>query len=101
MLEVIYERDTPQLQLQQNRVVSIDLGLNNLLTLVNNIGAPPIVLNGKSIKALNQYFNKQNSMLQSIYDRIELKSSKKQQHTFLNRKKTNKRSSTQSESFFD
>ncbi len=87
LLEILYEKDNPPSQSQQNRIVSIDLGLNNLITMVNNIGAPPIVINGKSIKALNQNFNKRKSRLQSIYDKIGVKNSKKQQQLFLKRKK--------------
>ncbi len=87
LLEVLYEKDIPQLQSQRNRIASIDLGLNNLITIVNNIDKKPIVINGKSIKALNQYFNKRKSRLQSIYDKIGVKNSKKQYKLFLKRKK--------------
>ncbi len=55
--------------------------------MVNNIGDSPIVINGKSIKALNQYFNKRKSRLQSIYDKIGVKIGKRQQRMFLKRKR--------------
>ncbi|MED4995098.1 transposase, partial [Geobacillus stearothermophilus] len=44
----------------------IDLGLNNFVTMVNNIGETPIVINGKGVKSINQYYNKQKVYFQSI-----------------------------------
>ncbi|NNG68289.1 RNA-guided endonuclease TnpB family protein, partial [Caldanaerobacter subterraneus] len=40
-------------------------GLNNFVTLVNNIGIKPIVINGKVIKSINQYYNKKKAELMS------------------------------------
>ncbi|WP_233434049.1 transposase [Geobacillus sp. FSL K6-0789] len=51
---------------ESNRVVGIDLGLNNFVTMVNNIGETPIVINGKGVKSINQYYNKQKAYFQSI-----------------------------------
>lgn len=41
------------------------MGLNNFVTLVNNIGIKPIVINGKVIKSINQYYNKKRAQLMS------------------------------------
>ncbi|MDF2588233.1 MAG: putative transposase [Anaerocolumna sp.] len=46
-------------------VASIDLGVDNFVTLTNNIGLQPIIINGKGIKSINQYYNKQRAKLQS------------------------------------
>lgn len=40
-----------------DNVLSIDLGLDNFVTLTTNIGLKPILVNGKGLKAKNQYFN--------------------------------------------
>jgi putative transposase len=67
--------------------VGIDLGVNNLITMVNNIGEQPIVINGKSVKAVNQYFNKQLCKLQSQYAKQQVKSGRKRRILQFKRKK--------------
>lgn len=70
VVEIIYEK---VLNLQKiskdnrNRlsIAGIDLGLDNFVTLTNNIGIKPIVINGKVIKSINQYFNKKKAKLMS------------------------------------
>lgn len=65
VLEIVYEVEIPELKEQNNRIVGIDLGVNNFATLTNNVGVQPIVINGKGIKSINQYYNKKKSKLQS------------------------------------
>ena len=65
-IEIIYEKEEQDLGLNKNNVLSIDLGLNNLITAVNNIGLDPIIIKGKVIKSINQYYNKQLSHYRSI-----------------------------------
>ena len=52
------------------RVVGIDLGAKNIITMVNNIGLKPIVVkdDGTGIKSINQYYNKSKAKLQGVYD---------------------------------
>jgi len=53
--------------LQDNgRYMSIDLGLDNLATVVTNTGLQPILVNGKGLKSDNQYYNKKKAHYQSI-----------------------------------
>lgn len=66
VLEIIYRKEPRQLNLDRNRIISIDLGVNNFVTMVNNIGKQPIVINGKGIKSYNQYWNKEISKYRSI-----------------------------------
>ena len=66
VIEVVYKKEIPDMIHEGNRVVGIDLGLNNFATIVNNIGETPIVINGKGIKSINQYYNKQKAYFQSI-----------------------------------
>jgi putative transposase len=58
VLEIIYEVETPDTKERSNRAIGLDLGVNNLVTMVNNIGAKPIIINGKIIKSYNQWWNK-------------------------------------------
>lgn len=58
VLEVVYEKEIQEPKEFNNKICSIDLGVNNFATLTNNIGIKPIIINGKGIKSVNQYYNK-------------------------------------------
>ena len=66
-VEIVYSitiNDTP---LQDNgRIMSIDLGLDNLATIVTNTGLNPIIVNGKGLKSTNQHYNKKKAHYQSV-----------------------------------
>lgn len=66
ILEIVYKTEPKQYNLDKSRMVSIDLGVNNFVTMVNNIGEKPIVINGKGIKSYNQYWNKEIAKYRSI-----------------------------------
>ena len=66
MLEIVYEIEVPDTSDRcSDRIASIDLGVNNFVTLTNNIGEQPIIINGKGIKSINQLYNKCKAKLQS------------------------------------
>lgn len=65
-VEIIYEFEPQDLGLDRNRLITIDLGLNNLVTVVNNAGLAPFVIKGGVVKSINQYYNKERSRLQAI-----------------------------------
>lgn len=65
ILEIVYEKEVKELKEETNRILGIDLGVDNLATCVNNIGIKPIVINGKVLKAINQYYNKKLATLRS------------------------------------
>ena len=75
VIEVIYEikENKPK---QNQRIASIDLGLNNLATVVTNDGDNPILISGKKIKSINQYYNKMTSKKKALlpYDIFTSKS---------------------------
>jgi len=48
---------------EPNRIIGIDLGLDNFAAISNNIGETPILIKGKVIKERNQYFNKKKAEL--------------------------------------
>ncbi len=65
-IEIVYEKEELNLGLNQANVLAIDLGLNNLITAVNNIGKKPIIVKGKILKSINQFYNKQLAYFRSI-----------------------------------
>ena len=67
-IEVIVMYKVPKVELKEknNRYMGADLGLNNLITIVSNVkGITPIIFDGRPIKAMNQFYNKSVSELQS------------------------------------
>jgi putative transposase len=48
------------------RMVGIDIGLDNLAAVTNNFGAAPLIIRGGMAKSMNQYYNKQTASLRSI-----------------------------------
>ena len=48
-----------------SRYFSIDPGLNNIVSIYNNIGIRPLLYNGRPIKSINQYYNKTSAKLRS------------------------------------
>jgi putative transposase len=66
VMEIVYQIDVePCHKDEARRIMGIDLGVNNLITASNNVGEPPFIINGKGIKAINQFYNKNKSILQS------------------------------------
>lgn len=66
-IEYIVEAEVEPQSVAPNNALAIDLGLNNLATCVSTTGASFIV-DGLPLKAINQWFNKENARLQSIKD---------------------------------
>ena len=67
-IQYIYEQDCIQKNLNKNNVLSLDLGVDNLVTAVSNSGKS-FIIDGKHLKSVNQWFNKENARLQSIKDK--------------------------------
>ena len=65
VVEVIYKEEEKPLLDNNERYASIDLGLNNLATVSSNV-AKPFIINGKPLKSINQYWNKERARLQSL-----------------------------------
>lgn len=61
----IYEVEEPKLKKDNSRYFSIDPGLNNIVSIYNNIGIRPLLYNGRPIKSINQYYNKTRARLRS------------------------------------
>jgi putative transposase len=79
-LEIIYE--IPDVEKVNNaNYAGIDMGLNNLAAIVTNIGSTPILINGKPLKAINQFYNKKLAQLKSKLPHYVGKDGKKRQRT--------------------
>lgn len=65
VLEIVYEIEISEESTSINKILGIDLGLNNLMTIQNNFKEKPFVINGKPIKSINAYYNKKKAKMQS------------------------------------
>lgn len=61
---VVYEvKDSIVEHKENDKCLSIDLGINNLCTVTNNIDNDFFIINGKGLKSLNQWTNRLNAKL--------------------------------------
>ena len=66
-VEIVYSISINDTLMQDNgRYMSIDLGLDNLATIVTNTSLNPVIVNGKGLKSNNQYYNKKRAYNQSV-----------------------------------
>ena len=87
-LEFIYEVPDVQSKPDNKRYMSIDLGINNLCTCTSNV-LNSFIINGKTTKTINQFYNKQVSKYKSICEKVNHKKSSKRIQR-LNYKRKNK-----------
>lgn len=71
-IQYTYEVEEAQMVLDNTKALAIDIGLNNLATCITSEGKS-FLIDGKKLKSINQWFNKQNSILQSIKDKQNIK----------------------------
>ncbi len=65
VVEVVYEREPEPAAVNPSLHAGIDIGLNNLAALTSNkAGFVPRVVNGRPVKAINQFYNKRRADLQ-------------------------------------
>jgi len=64
VVEFIYTIDDVVEKEYNNKVLGIDLGMNNLAACITNIGQS-FLINGKPLKSINQFYNKKKANLQS------------------------------------
>ena len=67
-IQYIYEAECVQRNLNTNNALALDLGINNLVTAVSSNGRC-FIIDGRKLKSINQWFNKENARLQSIKDK--------------------------------
>ena len=69
IVELIYTISIPDFIKEYDVIGSIDLGLDNFVTFVDNLGNKPIIINGKGLKSYNQYYNKLIAQTKSELDK--------------------------------
>ncbi len=67
-IQYIYEAEYVQRNLNKNNALALDLGINNLVTVVSSKGES-FIIDGRRLKSINQWFHKENARLQSIKDK--------------------------------
>ena len=67
-IQYIYKAECIQRNLNKNYALALDLGINNLVTAVTSNGRS-FIIDGRRLKSINQWFNKENARLQSIKDK--------------------------------
>ena len=87
-IQYTYEIQEEDIKLNTNNALAIDLGVNNLCTCVTNTGKS-FIMDGRKLKSINQFFNKQNARLRSIKDKQSIKRQTKQQF-LISRKRKNR-----------
>lgn len=85
-IQYIYEIQEENINLNTNNALAIDLGVNNLCTCVTNTGKS-FIIDGRKLKSINQFFNKQNAKLRSIKDKQNIKRQTKQQYLIFRKRK--------------
>lgn len=66
VIEVIYEHEQPKSAVDPAYYAGIDIGMDNLVALTSNQpGYVPVLVNGRPVKSVNQYYNKRRAELQS------------------------------------
>jgi putative transposase len=70
VVETVYEREPVQVVVDDSLYAGIDIGLNNLATLTSNKrGFVSRIVNGRPVKSINQWYNKERARLQSHLSR--------------------------------
>ena len=85
-IQYIYEIQEKNIQLNTNNALAIDLGINNLCTCITSAGKS-FIIDGRKLKSINQFFNKQNSKLRSIKDKQNILRQTKQQFLISKKRK--------------
>jgi putative transposase len=82
-INIIYDHKEQPLKKDNKHYSSVDLGLNNLMTITSNkAGTKPVVVNGRPLKSINQFYNKQKSNYQSALPKNVKTSKRIQKLTF-------------------
>ena len=85
-IQYCYEAEEIRSNLDENHVLAIDFGVDNLAACVTSKGKT-FIIDGKRLKSINQWFHKENARLQRIKDKQKFgkKSTNKQQTIRRNR----------------
>lgn len=76
-IEVTYNKEIPDSEANLERAIGIDLGVKNLAAITSNVNAPAVLVNGRPLKSIHQYYCKKQAKLQAELARQGMKSSKR------------------------
>lgn len=66
-VEIVYSVSTAEMKTEGN-LAAIDLGLNNLATVVTDV-SKPVIFNGRPVKSINHFYNRAMARQKSIQER--------------------------------
>ncbi|BAZ13314.1 transposase [Calothrix sp. NIES-4071] len=65
VLEIVYEVSNVPV-LDNNSIAAIDFGVNNLMAITSNVpGFEPVLINGRPLKSINQFYNSKRAAITS------------------------------------
>ena len=70
IIEIIYNKQVEDLKKDNQKYVTIDIGLDNLLALSTNTLNKLMIINGRSLKSENKFYNKKISYYREITKRM-------------------------------
>ena len=88
-IQYTYEVACVQRNLNKNNALAIDLGVNNLVTAVSSNGKS-FIIDGRYLKSVNQWFNKEFARLQSVRDKQHLGKKPSNKQNAIARNRNNK-----------
>lgn len=62
---LLYTVEIQEPKKDNRRYLGIDIGVDNFATITNTFNNQPFIINGRGLKSINQYYNKQKSIAQS------------------------------------
>lgn len=68
VIDALYEVAEKPLKSQNGRYAAVDLGVNNLAALITNCSNKPVLINGRPLKSINQYYNKEVAKCKFLQD---------------------------------
>ena len=68
-VEIGFEME-PEPQVITGSYASIDPGVNNLVTMVDTVTKNPVIINGRPLKSINQWYNKKIAEMRSETERL-------------------------------
>lgn len=88
-IQYTYEAAVTPKKLDQSKALGIDLGVDNLATCVTTDGKS-FIIDGRKLKSINQWYNKENARLQSIKDKQKFGKGKTNQQKIILQKRNNR-----------
>lgn len=68
IVNINYKVNRKLAKVSKKKYAAIDLGIDNLVTLITSTNSKPIIYDGKQLKSINQYYNKEKAKHQQIND---------------------------------